>query len=54
MKQYNCLIVEDELIVAEILDDYIQQVPFLELKAICADAIYAMEILQKEKIDIIF
>ncbi len=54
MQQYNCIIVEDEPLAAEVLQDYIMQVPFLQLKGICADAIYAMEILQTEKIDLIF
>jgi DNA-binding LytR/AlgR family response regulator len=46
--------VEDEPLAAEVLQDYINQVPFLHLKGICADAIYAMEMLQKEKVDLIF
>ena len=52
--KYSCLIVEDEPLSAEILTDYIRQVPFLELRSVCADAIYAMELLQKEKIDLLF
>jgi DNA-binding LytR/AlgR family response regulator len=52
--KYSCLVVEDEPLAAEILVDYIGQVPFLELKCVCSDAIYAMEILQTEKIDLIF
>ena len=54
MQQYNCIIVEDEPLAAEVLQDYIQQVPFLQLKGICRDAIYAMEMLKKEKVDLIF
>lgn len=54
MQRYNTIIVEDEPIAAEILSDYIQQVPFLHKVAVCSDAIYAMEILQKEKIDLMF
>jgi DNA-binding LytR/AlgR family response regulator len=54
MQKYNCIIVEDEPLAAEVLQDYIHQVPFLELKGICSDAIYAMEMLQKEKINLIF
>jgi len=54
MQRYSCLIVEDEPLAAEVLQDYVQQVPFLELKGICVDAIYAMEFLQKEKIDLLF
>ena len=54
MEKYNCLIVEDEPLAAEVLEDYIKQVPFLVLKGICPDAIFAMDALQKEKIDLIF
>jgi DNA-binding LytR/AlgR family response regulator len=54
MQKYSCLIVEDEPLAAEVLQDYIRQIPFLELKTICSDAIYAMEMLQKENIDLIF
>ena len=54
MLKYNCIIVEDEPLAAEVLTDYIKQVPFLELKKCCTDAIFAMETLQSEKIDLIF
>lgn len=54
MEKYNCIIVEDEPLAVEVLEDYIRQVPFLELKAVCADALYAMEVLQKGKIDVAF
>ena len=54
MSKYSCLIVEDEPLSAEILTGYIRQVPFLELRSVCADAIYAMELLQNEKIDLLF
>lgn len=52
--KYNCIIIEDEPLAAEVLRDYINQVPFLELKRVCEDAIYAMETMQAEKIDLIF
>ena len=32
MQLYNCIIVEDEPLAAEVLQDYILQVPFLQLK----------------------
>jgi DNA-binding LytR/AlgR family response regulator len=54
MHQYNCIIVEDEPLASEVLEDYIKQVSFLQLKGICTDALYAIEMLQKEKIDLIF
>lgn len=54
MEKYNCIIVEDEPLAAEILKDYIDQVPFLNLITVCEDAIYALDVLQKENIDLIF
>ncbi len=52
--QYNCLIVEDEPLAVEVIQDYVFQLPFLNITAICNDGIHAMEVLQKEKIDLIF
>ena len=54
MHRYNCIIVEDEPLAAEVIKDYILQIPFLQLKGICTDALYAMDLLQKEKIDLVF
>jgi len=53
-KKYKCLIIEDEPIAAEILQDYIKQVPFLHLAATCGDALFAMEQLHAQPIDLIF
>ncbi|NSL86933.1 LytR/AlgR family response regulator transcription factor [Chitinophaga solisilvae] len=54
MQKYNCIIVEDEPLAAEVLQDYIIQVPFLNFKGTCSDAIYAMELLQQQPVDLIF
>ncbi|MEO7140873.1 MAG: response regulator, partial [Ferruginibacter sp.] len=54
MEKINCIIVEDEPLAVEILVDYIKQVPFLHLKAICNDALYAMEILKSLEIQLVF
>lgn len=54
MHRYKCIIVEDEPLAAEVIKDYIEQVPFLQLKGICTDALYAMDLLQKENIDLVF
>lgn len=54
MLKYSCIIVEDEPLSAEVLTDYVKEVPWLELKKVCSDAIYAMEALRGEKIDLIF
>src|ERR1700760_1210835 len=54
MQIYNCMIIEDEPLAAEVLQDYIRQVPFLKLVSCCSDAFFAMEGLQQFDIDLIF
>jgi DNA-binding LytR/AlgR family response regulator len=54
MQKIKCLIVEDEPLAAEVLQDYISQVPFIELTYVSEDAILALDVLQREKIDLIF
>ncbi len=50
----KCLIIEDEPIAAEVLRDYIDQVAFLDLRGHCTDAVFALEHLHKEPVDVIF
>ncbi len=54
MRKINCLIVEDEPLAADVIKDYISQVPGLSLTRVCENAFEAMETLRKEKIDLIF
>lgn len=54
MEKFSCIIVEDEKLASELLEDYIKDTPFLCLKHTCSDALKALEILQKEHIDVIF
>ena len=54
MRTYNCIIIEDEPLAAEVLQDYIRQVPFLKLVCCCSDAFFAMESLKKYDIDLLF
>ncbi len=54
MEKYKCIIVEDEPLAADVLQDFIREMPFLECRAVCRDAIFASTILQNEKIDLMF
>ena len=54
MQKLTCIIVEDEPLAAELLEDYIHAVPFLHLAGVCPDAIYAMEVLHEQHIDVVF
>ncbi|HEY9048186.1 MAG TPA: LytTR family DNA-binding domain-containing protein [Ohtaekwangia sp.] len=50
----RCLIIDDEFLARQLLEGYIQKVPFLELVGQCESAFEAMQILQDEKIDLMF
>lgn len=54
MQKLSCIIIEDEPLAAEVLVDYIQQIPFLQLVGNFPDALYALEALKKTPIDVIF
>jgi DNA-binding LytR/AlgR family response regulator len=50
----QCIAVDDEKLVLDLLVDNISQVPYLHLVKACKNAIEANSILQDEKIDLIF
>jgi two-component system, LytTR family, response regulator len=54
MSKIKCIIVEDEPLAAKILKDYIGQVPFLELKGIFKDALFATDYLRENTIELLF
>ncbi|MFN0204222.1 MAG: LytR/AlgR family response regulator transcription factor [Bacteroidia bacterium] len=54
MQALNCLIIEDEPLAADILREYIAEIPSLHLKGVCTDALSAMEVLRTQKIDVLF
>jgi DNA-binding LytR/AlgR family response regulator len=54
MEKYNCIIIEDEPLAAEILQEYIADIPFLNLKNTYKDALRALEDMRSNEIDLIF
>ncbi|MDX2306198.1 MAG: LytTR family DNA-binding domain-containing protein [Microscillaceae bacterium] len=50
----KCIVVDDEPLALDILEDYIEKVPFLNLNKKCVSAIDALESLKLEKVDLIF
>lgn len=50
----RCLIVDDEYLLADLLEKYISMLPQLELVHKCNNAICALEVLQKESVDLVF
>jgi DNA-binding LytR/AlgR family response regulator len=50
----RCIAIDDEPFALKLMGDDIQKVPFLELAATCTSAEQALEIMKKEKIDLVF
>ncbi|WP_298881259.1 LytTR family DNA-binding domain-containing protein [uncultured Polaribacter sp.] len=50
----KCIIIDDEPLALELLEDFIAKIPFLNLVASCSNAFDATNILQEQKIDLIF
>lgn len=53
-KKYNCIIVEDEPIAAEILENFVSKDEELHLVEKCSDAVYAGSVLNRHDIDLMF
>ncbi|WP_080778441.1 LytR/AlgR family response regulator transcription factor [Chryseobacterium phocaeense] len=53
-KKYNCIIVEDEPIAAEILENFVLKDEELNLVEKCSDAVYAGSVLNRHDIDLMF
>ena len=54
MNQLTCLIIDDEPIARQGLENYVQQIDFLDLKGICKNAMQANTILKEQAIDLLF
>ena len=50
----RCLIVDDEKFAIELMEDNVNQVPFLELVGSCRNAMEAMKVLSEKQVDLIF
>ena len=50
----RCIAVDDEHLGRKLLEENISQLPFLELVGTCKNAFEAIELLQNEKIDLVF
>ncbi len=50
----KCIAIDDESLARKLLEEYISQIPFIELVKTCKNAFEAIEILESEKIDLMF
>lgn len=54
MTNISCIIVDDEPLALDLLERYVLRTPFLDCRHKCHNAIEALEILDKNEIDLIF
>jgi DNA-binding LytR/AlgR family response regulator len=54
MNRLNCLIIDDEPIAREGIADYCKEISFLNVVALCKNALQANHYLEKNRIDLIF
>lgn len=54
MQKWNCLIVDDEPPAAKILINYIEALDYLEVAGTCSNAFEAIEMLNSNKVDLMF
>lgn len=54
MNRLNCLIVDDEPLALELIQSYVERIPFLNLIASCSNAIEATEVVKNNTIDLAF
>lgn len=50
----RCIAIDDEPLALELLEDNISKVPYLQLVAGCDNALEAMQVMQKEQVDLLF
>jgi DNA-binding LytR/AlgR family response regulator len=54
VKEYNCLIVDDEPPAREVLRRYIAEVPMLNLVGECGNALQALTTIKQQQVDLLF
>lgn len=50
----SCLIVDDEPLARNLLREYVNKLPFLDLRGTCSNAMEALEQLRKDTVDLVF
>ncbi len=50
----RCLVVDDERFALEVMEGYIEKVPFLQLEKLCATPLEALDFLSRNVVDVIF
>jgi DNA-binding LytR/AlgR family response regulator len=53
MKKISCLIIDDEELARNLLENYIDRIPYLEIVGKCTNPLEAMAILQNQSVDLL-
>jgi len=53
MKKIRCLLIDDEPLAAQVVSAYVAKLEYLELAGICHNAIDALNVLQKTRVDLL-
>ena len=53
MKKIRCLVIDDEPLALQVLASYVQKLDYLELSGVCHNAIDALNVLQKTRVDLL-
>lgn len=54
MTKIQCLVVDDERLALEVMEAYIERVPFLHLAQLCATPMQALDFLSRNSVDVLF
>lgn len=54
MRKISCIIVDDEPVAREILENYIAKIPSIEVIKSCSNALEVMEVLNHQKVELLF
>jgi len=54
MNHFRCLIIDDEPLAQNVIESYLKNVPFIELIDKCDNAVVALELMKRQKIDLLF
>ena len=54
MEKLSCIVLDDEPIGREIIENFVKEIPFLELTDSFADSVEALMFLQNQSVDIVF
>lgn len=53
LMKIRCLVVDDERLALEVMEGYIERIPFLRLEKLCSTPMQALDFLSRNTVDVI-